>query len=112
MPTLLVGAPTEDIGSVANAGTVQPVRVSGASSPLQLLPTITENNLGVGGTAQSGNQLGRSLGALTGRTENILTMSSPFTGTGAVYVLSDATNGSPRLWLPEVGKRFGWAVSN
>ena len=112
VPTLLVGAPTEDIGLVANAGTVQLVQIPGASSPLQFLPTITENNLGVGRAVESGNQFGRSLGALAGRTENILTISSPFNRTGVVYVLSDATYASPRLWLPEVGNRFGWAITN
>ena len=32
----------------ANAGTVQPVRIPGASSPLQFLPTITETTVGMG----------------------------------------------------------------
>lgn len=117
VPTLLVGAPTEDIGSVANAGTVQPVRVPGASSPLQFLPTITEKNVGAGGIVGSGAQFGRSVGALTGRTENILTISSPYAGFAAVYVLSDATDVSPRRWLGKdapgsVGSRWAWSVSN
>jgi hypothetical protein len=117
VPTLLVGAPTEDIGSVANAGTVQPVRVPGASSPLQFLPTITEKTVGAGGDIGSGAQFGRSVGSLVGRTENILTITSPYAGFAAVYVLSDATDVSPRRWLGKdapgiVGSGWAWSVSN
>lgn len=117
VPTLLVGAPTEDVGSVANAGTVQPVRIPGASSALRFLPTLNAKNVGVGGAVESGSQFGRSLGALTGKFENILTISSPYAGLSAVYVLSDSANVSPRRWLGKdssgaVGSRFGWTVSN
>ena len=35
-------SPTEDVVLEANAGTVQPVRIPGTSSPLQFLPIITE----------------------------------------------------------------------
>ena len=112
VPTLLVGAPTEDIGSVTNAGTVQPVRVPGASSSLQFLPTITERNVGAGGAVASSNQFGRSLGALAGQSESILTISSPLAGISTVYVLSDRPDVSPRRWVSDVGSRFGWAVTN
>jgi hypothetical protein len=102
---------------------VQPVRIPGASSPLQFPPTITEGDPGMGETVDTDHQFGRTLGALNGRSENILTISSPFTDTGAipnpstdtgvVYVLSDGTNVAPRSWLPQAGAgRFGWAVSN
>jgi FG-GAP repeat protein len=120
---LFVGSPTEDVGMEADAGTVQPVRIPGASSPLQFPPTITEGDPGMGETVDTDHQFGRTLGALNGRSENILTISSPFTDTGAipnpttdtgvVYVLSDDTNVAPRSWLPQDGAgRFGWAVSN
>ena len=120
---LFVGSPTEDVGMEANAGTVQPVRIPGASSPLQFPPTITEGDPGMGETVDTDHQFGRTLGALNGRSENILTISSPFTDTGGVrnpttdtgvvYVLSGGTNVAPRSWLPQDGAgRFGWAVSN
>ena len=114
VPTLLVGVPTEDIGAVADAGTVQPVRVPGASWPLQFLPTITEQSLGAGGVVGGGHRFGRSVGALTGQSENILTISSPYAGHAAVYVLSDGNDVEPRRWLGKgvLGSRFGWAVSN
>ena len=112
VPTLLVGAPMEDVLLEANAGTVQPVRIPGTSSPLQFLPIITETNLGAGGNLDTGNQFGRSLGALTGQSENLLTISSPFADSGAVYVLSDDTDVPPRTWVSDAADRFGWAVSN
>ena len=112
VPTLLVGAPTEDVLMEKNAGTVQPVRIAGPSSPFQFLPIITEGDRGMGDTVDTGHQFGRSLGALAGQSENILTISSPFTDSGVVYVLSDATDVPPRMWLSDAAVRFGWAVSN
>lgn len=64
---------------------------------------------GTQGEVASSRQFGRSLGALAGRAENLLTISSVFAAVDSVYVLSDAT--SPRSWVAGAG-RFGWAVSN
>lgn len=118
-PTLLVGVPTENIGSVVNAGAVQPVRVPGTGSPLQFPASITENAAGTPGSVGTSNQFGRVLGALFGQQENILTISSVFAGSGSVYVLSDGSGVAPRGWIPGRGgipaagpARFGWSVSN
>jgi hypothetical protein len=74
---------------------------------------MTEGDKGMGDAVDTGHQFGRSLGALTGRSENILTISSPFNDAGIVYVLSDGTDVAPRSWLPQTGAaRFGWTVSN
>ena len=111
--TLMIGIPTEDIGSATDAGAVQPVRVPGPQLPLKFLPSITESTSGTVGAVGTGHQFGRSLGALTGQSENILTISSVFTAADSVYVLSDVTNIFPRSWLAGPGgARFGWAVSN
>lgn len=117
--TLLVGIPTENVGSVVNAGAVQPVRVPTTTAALQFPPTITENAPGTPGSVRAGNQFGRSLGALPGQREHILTISSVFAGSGSVYVLSDGSSLPPRSWIPGVGgipaagaHHFGWSVSN
>ncbi|MBA3529112.1 MAG: hypothetical protein H0T91_07380 [Propionibacteriaceae bacterium] len=111
--TLLVGIPTENVGSVVNAGAVQPVRVPGTQSPLQFLPAIIENANGTAGALGAGNQFGRSLAALSGQSEDLLTISSVYAGTGYVYVLSGEPDAAPRSWVPAAGAgRFGWAVTN
>ena len=111
--TLLVGIPTEDVGSSVNAGAVQPVRVPGTQSPLQFLPALTENASGTAGSVGTDNQFGRSLGSLSGQSENIQTISSVFAGSGSVYVLTDGRNLPPRSWVSAAGAgRFGWSVTN
>lgn len=110
--TLLIGSPTEDVGSVADAGAVQPVRVPGPQKPIVFLPAITENAAGTAGSVGTGHQFGRSVAARSGQSENILTMSS-LAGGGYAYVLSDNATIPPRSWVAAAGaKRFGWAVTN
>lgn len=113
VPTLLVGVPTEDIGSATDAGAVQPVRVPGPTLPLEFLPSITESAPGTSGAVATGHQFGLALGALAGREENLLTISSVYAAVDSVYVLSDVTANAPRSWVAGPGaNRFGWAVSN
>jgi len=112
-PTLLVGVPTEDIGSIANAGVVQPVQVPSTTLPLSFRSVITENAAGTAYAVGAGHQFGRSVGALSGRSENIVTISSVFAGSGSVYVISDNTAIVPRSWASTSGAgRFGWSVAN
>jgi hypothetical protein len=111
--TLLVGVPTEDVGSVVDAGAVQPVKVGGPQSPLRFLPVILESAAGTNGPIAAGDQFGRSLSAMSGQHEDILTISSVYAGTGAVYVMSDASLIAPRSWVATSGaKRFGWSATN
>jgi hypothetical protein len=111
--TLLVGIPREDVGSVSDAGAVQPVRVPGVGQPLVFLPAITEGAPGTPGTVAAAHQFGRALGALSGTSERIVTISSLYDRGGSVYVLSDSPEGSPRSWSAGAGAgRFGWSVSN
>ncbi|GAA1853834.1 FG-GAP repeat protein [Microlunatus capsulatus] len=115
--TLLVGVPTEDVGSVVDAGAVQPVRVTPAR-PLTFSRSITEDARGTASSVGSGHRFGRSLGSLSGRAENILTVSSPYVGRGYVYVLSDAElpeggRVPARSWVASAGaERFGWSTTN
>lgn len=110
--TLLVGIPTENVGSIADAGAVQPVRVS-ASHTVRFPASITENAAGTAGSVGTDNRFGDSLGALSGRAEHIMTVNSPYAGRGSVYVISDGAGLPPRSWVPTAGGgRFGWSVSN
>jgi hypothetical protein len=111
--TLLVGIPTEDIGSTSDAGAVQPVLVPPVPQSLAFRPALTEDAAGTPGSVSSGHRFGHSLGALEGLGEQIVTASSVYGGSGSVYVLSDRDDTAPRSWLPGPGAgRFGWAVSN
>lgn len=110
--TLLVGVPTEDVGRIRDAGVVQPVRVS-KSQALAFAASITENAAGTAGSVGTDNRFGESLGALSGRAEDIMTVASPYAGRGSVYVISDGAALPPRSWVPTAGGgRFGWSVSN
>jgi hypothetical protein len=115
--TLLVGIPTEDVGSVVDAGAVQPVRVTPAR-PLTFSKSITEDARGTAASVGTRHRFGRSLGSLSGRAENILTIASPYVGRGYVYVLSDATlpeggRVPARSWVASAGAdRFGWSITN
>jgi hypothetical protein len=110
--TLLVGIPGEDVGRTRDAGAVQPVRLS-SDRTLTFPAAITENAPGTAGSVRSGNRFGKALGSLSGRTEDILTVSSPYAAGGSVYVLSDGDGVRPRFWKSGAGaSRFGWSVSN
>ena len=110
---LYVGVPTEDVGSIVDAGSVQPVRIRSPHLPVEFLPAITENAPGTAGSVGTANRFGRSIGSMSGQQENIVTISSPYAQRGSVYVLTDATGGSPRSWVAAAGaQRFGWSVSN
>ena len=110
--TLLVGVPTEDVGTT-DAGVVQPVLVPAAPSPLRFPATLTENAPGTAGSIGTDNRFGRTLGTLSGRSENVLTISSPYAGRGSVYVLTDGSGLAPRSWVGGAGAvNFGWTVSN
>jgi hypothetical protein len=111
--TLLVGVPAENVGTTVDAGTVQPVLVPAAPSPLRFSATLTENAPGTAGSIGTDNRFGQSLGSLSGQSENIMTISSPYARRGSVYVLTDGTGLPPRSWVARAGAaRFGWAVSN
>ena len=116
--TLLIGVPSEDVGSVVDAGSVQPVRVTPAR-PLTFSASITEDGRGTAASVGTGHQFGRSLGSLSGRAENIITIASPYVGRGYVYVLSDAIlpdeggRVPARSWIASAGAdRFGWSITN
>lgn len=110
--TLLVGIPDEDIGRSRDAGAVQPVVFAGRR-PVTYPASITENARGTAGSVGTDNHFGRTLGSLSGRTEHLLTISSPHARRGSVYVLSDGSRVPPRSWVPAAGARqFGWSVSN
>lgn len=109
--TLLVGIPREDLGTIKNAGAVQPVQVSG-TQPLRFPPALSENAAGTAGSVGTDNQFGLSLSALSGGSEHLLTISSPYALGGSVYVRSDGTSVPPRSWVAAAGQRFGWSVSS
>jgi hypothetical protein len=112
-PTLLVGIPAEDVGAVVDAGAVQPVLVPAAQRPLRFPPALDENTPGTPAAVGTGHRFGRSLGALSGQSENLLTISSVYADQGSVYVLTDGAGLPPRSWLPtSTPGRFGWSVSN
>ncbi len=109
--TLLVGLPGEDLAKVADAGAVQPVQVDG-TLPLRFQPALTEDAPGTAGAVGADHQFGLSVSAISGRTEHLLTISSPYAAGGSVYVLSDSAKVPARSWVASAGVRFGWSVSS
>jgi hypothetical protein len=108
--TLLVGIPREDIKAVTNAGAVQPVQVTG-TRPLRFRPALNEDAPGTAGSVGADHRFGLSLSSVSGRTEHLLTIASPYAAGGSVYVLSDGKGVPPRSWVSSAGVRFGWSVS-
>jgi len=120
---LLVGVPFEDIGAVADAGSVQPVELSAPGNALRFGASITEDAPGTAYGIAADSRFGYAVSGLTGVRENVYTISSPFQGDGSVYVVSDqsAAGGGdlpPRAWLPgqggipaSPGGTFGYSVS-
>lgn len=110
--TLLIGVPDENIGNVTDAGAVQPVLLTSPSA-LKFLPSLTQNSRGTTGSVGTRHHFGNSLGALSGKTEHILTIGVPYSGTGSVFVLSDNATVLPRSWASATNaNRFGWSTSN
>jgi len=89
------------------------VLVPGSPLPLRFLPTLDESAPRTPGAVGTGNRFGRSLGALAGQSENLLTISSVYAGQGSVFVLSDGAGVPARSWVPtSPAGRFGWVVTN
>jgi hypothetical protein len=115
--TLAIGIPGEDLGSVADAGSVQIVRV-GKSALSFPSPSITEDSPGTPGAVQANSRFGSTVaGRIAGRSEAIFALSSPFQDGGSVYVISSDSSIAPRSWkpgvggIPGVGVRFGLSVA-
>ncbi len=109
---LWVGAPTENLGGAADAGLVQPVRVSGTGP---VTPEAAFSETSFGGSYAVGNRFGNVLASLDGLTERLLTASSVYAGQGKVWVQARAGTSAPtfRSWTPSAGaERFGWSVTN
>ena len=124
--TLAVGIPGEDLGAVADAGSVQIVRVGKANLSFPS-PSITEDSPGTPGTVRAGSRFGSSVAGLPatdqartttpgGFGEAVFAITSGQDG-GSVYVISDESAVSPRAWkpgtggIPGVGVRFGRSVA-
>ncbi len=61
-PTLLVGAPGEDVGSAADAGSVTLARISlSTGRTVGTVRTLDQNSSGMAGTAEAGDQLGTAV---------------------------------------------------
>jgi hypothetical protein len=118
--TLAVGVPYEDVGRVRDAGLVQTLafRTRSGATAVVAGPTYTENSTGTPGRVATGNRFGLALAGLDGGREDLLTMTSPYQGTGSVFVASTrAGTTSARSWVPGRGAvpaggggRFGWSV--
>jgi hypothetical protein len=110
---LAVGAPGEDVGTALNAGAV--VLADGSLTAPTNLRTITLDSPGVPGSARYGDRLGSSMGAQSGRQENVIAVGAPRLTGGLVLVLPQA-NGPVRAWTSGQGgvpgtARFGSALS-
>jgi hypothetical protein len=115
--TLAIGIPGEDLGMVADAGSVQIVRV-GKSKLSFPSPSITEDSPGTPGEIQAQSRFGTTVTDLPGRDdEAIFAISSPFQDGGSVYVISSDPKVDPRSWkpgsgtIPGTGFRFGQSVA-
>ena len=110
---LAVGAPGEDVGTALNAGAIG--LADGSMSAPTNLRTLTLDSPGVPSSARYGDRLGSSMGAQSGRQENIIAVGAPRLSGGLVLVLPEA-DGPVRAWtsgrggVPETA-RFGSALS-
>ncbi|HSU37100.1 MAG TPA: hypothetical protein VLJ88_15690 [Propionibacteriaceae bacterium] len=121
--TLAIGIPGEDLGSVADAGSVQIVRV-GKSNISTPYPSITEDTPGTPGVVQANSRFGSSVAGLpaddsiprnppSSYGESAFAISSPFQAGGSVFVLSNNAANN-RSWQPGAGGtgvRFGQSVA-
>jgi hypothetical protein len=126
-PTLAIGVPYEDVGSVRDAGLVQTITVASNAGPtttdgITVGPAYTENSAGTPGTVAAGNRFGLALAGMAGVREDLWAVSSPYQRTGTVFLASTpATTTGPqtfRSWVPGQGGipavgsgRWGWSVS-
>lgn len=112
---LAIGSPYEDVGSVKDAGMVHTVVLEQEPDEIVLGPAYTENAKGTPGTVAAGNRFGLTLSQNEGVAEKILMVSSPYQGSGSVFVVD--TRGGTRSWVPGRGGvpassgRFGWSVA-
>lgn len=113
---LVIGTPDENVGSVVDAGMAQTVTVDSTSDTYRPGGGYTENTAGTPGRVARGSHFGLTVAAMSGRTESVFTVSSPYSGAGSVFVVDDA--GRTRSWVPGVAGvpklvsgRFGWSVA-
>jgi hypothetical protein len=113
---LVVGTPDEDVGSVADAGMAQTVAINSGSVSFHHVLSYTENAAGTPGRVRSGSHFGLVVSAMEGADESAFTVSSPYQGSGSVFVVS--STGQTRSWVPGAdgipvlsSGRFGWSVS-
>jgi hypothetical protein len=113
---LVIGTPYENVGSVVDAGMAQTVTVDSTTDTYRPQQAYTENAAGTPGRVASGNRFGLTVEAMTGLRESVFTVSSPYQGSGSVFVVDDADH--PRSWVPGSGGvprlasgRFGWSVA-
>ena len=114
-PLLLVGAPEEDISGTRDAGLVQSLAVTPRT--VRPLPSWTEDAAGFPGRVAAGHRFGSAVRVVSGRSEQLVAISSRGPGAGAVFLVG--TDGHTRSWVP--GKdgvprlagsdRFGWSVA-
>ena len=124
--TLAIGIPGEDLGAVADAGSVQIVRV-GKSNLSFPSPSITEDSPGTPGSVAADSRFGSSVAGLPSTDRNdppppggfgeaVFAITSRQAG-GSVYVISSDSTVAPRSWkpgtggIPGVGVRFGQSVA-
>ncbi|HEY5788433.1 MAG TPA: VCBS repeat-containing protein [Microlunatus sp.] len=113
---LAVSAPSED-GTVANQGMVQVFPIT----DLDAETSYSQDSAGVPGTAEAGDQFGRTLAFVGGATERAWIIGVPDdvgNSSGMVNVIP-LGGGAPRSWAPGVGgipvggaSRFGGAVAS
>ena len=112
---LAVGIPDEDLGSWPDAGMVATATVQDAARVLQPTGGYTESSPGTPGTLNARHHFGLTLAGIDGQVESLLAISSPYGGTGSVFLVDDAKQ--TRSWVPGAGGvprltdgRFGWSI--
>lgn len=63
-PTLLIGAPGEDLGRIRNAGTVTVARISPTTLELSGVRTVSQDSSGMAGRAEAGDAFGSSVSSM------------------------------------------------
>ena len=114
-PLLVIGVPSEDIGTVSDAGLVQTATVSDHEVTAQR--SYSESSPGTPGSVGSGHRFGLTVAAMQGRAETLFAISSPYAGAGSVFLVDQ--QGQERSWVPGVdgvpkpagAGRFGWSVA-
>lgn len=109
---LAVGTPSEDIGSIDDAGTAQLFRLDSLANDI----SYSQNTSGILGAPHTGDAFGSAVGFVDGPGENVLLIGVPLdtTYTRGLVTYVPYPSGDPRTWNPVSpnGRAFGSSLAS